>query len=397
MKELDANDILRAKGANGLRRVIDASSTNALVPKRRFPMVSVSDIVVKNGEVEYLVDEILPRRGTVAIWGAPKTGKSFWMLDVAMHVALGREYRGRVVEQGTCIYLALEGQSGMRKRVLAFLKHHFGDKIPFIPFRLIMVPVTLTTDADTLIDEIRFELGADDVPKLVVVDTLARAILGDENSSKDMAAFIAAAGKIEQAFECCVAVVHHSGWNAEHSRGASSLPAAVDVEARITRTDDDTVIFNIENAKDGPDDIKIVSQLLKVDTGQITRHGVPISSMVVVPVDETTAAAQRRFKGDLGLAYDTLMEGLTEYGELVPYHTRVPKNSRTIQLSDWQALFEKRDGKNRKPDTRRTAFGRAADRLQKLKIAAIWRPYAWLLAQPGQSGHSGHSENVRPT
>jgi hypothetical protein len=198
----------------------------ALIPQRLFPMIKVTDLAADNVEDEYLIDELLPRIGLAVIWGPPKSGKSFWTIDVAMHVALGWQYRDRFVEQGTVVYLALEGQRGMRKRVMAFLKHHFADKaVPIIPFHLILVPVKITTHAKTLIEEIRFELG-DDVPKLIVIDTLARAIVGDETGAKDMGAFIQAADNIRLAFNCCVLVVHHSGWAGDHSRGSSAFPAA---------------------------------------------------------------------------------------------------------------------------------------------------------------------------
>jgi len=195
----------------------------ALIPQRLFPMVKVNDLVADDVEDEYLIDELLPRTGLAVIWGPPKSGKSFWTIDVAMHVALGWQYRDRFVEQGSVVYLALEGQRGMRKRVLAFLKHHFVDKpVPVIPFHLILVPVKVTSHAKTLIEEMRFELG-DDVPKLIVIDTLARAIVGDETGAKDMGAFIQAADNVRLAFNCCVLVVHHSGWAGDHSHGSSAL------------------------------------------------------------------------------------------------------------------------------------------------------------------------------
>ncbi|HEY1749742.1 MAG TPA: AAA family ATPase [Caulobacteraceae bacterium] len=40
-----------------------------------------------------LVRGLIPRVGLVVVWGAPKSGKSFWVFDLVMHVALGREYR----------------------------------------------------------------------------------------------------------------------------------------------------------------------------------------------------------------------------------------------------------------------------------------------------------------
>ena len=57
----------------------------------------------------YLVKGIVPRVGLCVVWGPPKCGKSFLVFDLMMHVALGREYRGRRVRQGAVVYCALEG------------------------------------------------------------------------------------------------------------------------------------------------------------------------------------------------------------------------------------------------------------------------------------------------
>jgi hypothetical protein len=211
----------------------------------KFPMLRVDQIVQIDADFEYLIDDLFPRFGLALIWRAPKTGKSFWILDIVLHVALGWPYRDRHVEQGTIIYLGLEGQRGLRKRVLAFIRHHFGDEVRAIPFRLILVPINLVTDAKALIEEIKHELG-DERPAAVVIDTLARAMPGrSESKDEDMAAFIKAADSICRAFECLVPIVHHSGWTDDHSRGHSSLPAAVDVEVSIRNNDHGDIIAKI--------------------------------------------------------------------------------------------------------------------------------------------------------
>ena len=48
----------------------------------------------------FLVKGLIPRDGLIVVWGPPKCGKSFWTFDMVMHVALGRDYRGRRVQQG---------------------------------------------------------------------------------------------------------------------------------------------------------------------------------------------------------------------------------------------------------------------------------------------------------
>ena len=51
-------------------------------------------------ESEYLIDEVLPMEASGGLYGDDQTGKSFVLNDMAIHVALGRPWRGREVKQG---------------------------------------------------------------------------------------------------------------------------------------------------------------------------------------------------------------------------------------------------------------------------------------------------------
>jgi RecA-family ATPase len=77
-----------------------------------------------NFRPNYLVKGILPRDGLAVVWGAKKSGKSFWTFDLIMHVVTGRPYRGRKVRQGSVVYIALEGSSGFDNRVEAWRQRY---------------------------------------------------------------------------------------------------------------------------------------------------------------------------------------------------------------------------------------------------------------------------------
>jgi hypothetical protein len=88
----------------------------------------------------YLVKGILPRTGLAVVWGTPKCGKSFWTFDLVVHIALGREYRGRKVQQGVVVYCALEGGGGFGNRIEAWRKQHGNGGGANVPFYLIRQP-----------------------------------------------------------------------------------------------------------------------------------------------------------------------------------------------------------------------------------------------------------------
>ncbi len=71
-----------------------------------------------------LVKGLVPRIGLTVVYGPPKSGKSFLTFDLAAHVALGRNYRGRRVDQNAAVYCYFEGQSAASARIEGFRQRH---------------------------------------------------------------------------------------------------------------------------------------------------------------------------------------------------------------------------------------------------------------------------------
>lgn len=71
-------------------------------------------------------------------------------------------------------------------------------------------------------------------PRLIVVDTQALATPGtEENSNRDMGTVMANMKRLCTAHGCFVLLVHHTGYDTAHSRGASAQRAALDAELRV--------------------------------------------------------------------------------------------------------------------------------------------------------------------
>ena len=117
---------------------------NAAKPLR-FALVPFDQIKIAAG-ASYLVKGLIPRAGFVVIWGPPKCGKSFLTFDLAMHVALGWEYRGRRVKQGCVVYCALEGAQGFVNRVEAFRREKLSGEMSSPPFHLMSWALNLVAD-----------------------------------------------------------------------------------------------------------------------------------------------------------------------------------------------------------------------------------------------------------
>ena len=189
-------------------------------------------------EQSFVIKGLIPECSFASIYGPSGSFKSFLALDWACHIATGKDWDGHKVKQGAVLYVAGEGGFGVTQRIRAWELHHQVANLD----NLARLPVPIfPADSDQIKTVLEYcqEIKADTghAVKLVILDTLARCYGGnDENSSRDMGAFIQGCDTIKQLTGATVLVVHHSGKNVDSGgRGSSSLPAALDVEYRVSR------------------------------------------------------------------------------------------------------------------------------------------------------------------
>lgn len=177
---------------------------------------------------------------TSIVYGAPKAGKSFLMLDVACAVGLGRKWAGRECDARKVLVIPLEGRGTIIDRVRAWeMKHK--EKCPLI-FRL--KPLDLINDRKAVRAIIRYvkkhKIG------LVIIDTLSRAIpSAEENSATDMGKAVQVADAIARTGSH-VMFVHHSNRQGT-MRGSNVLIGAPDLVLKITRCGDQREVMIEEN------------------------------------------------------------------------------------------------------------------------------------------------------
>lgn len=198
---------------------------------------SILDLTQRPPMQNWLVSDYLENNSAALLFGESATAKSFAVIDMACSIATGRDWCGHKVLQGPVFYVCGEGHGGMAKRFKAWQTKH-GTDLAGAPIFISTRPVVLPDDGELqrLTDWID---GSGHVPRLVVFDTLARSLSGDENSSRDVGAFVQAIDALRIIYGCCVLVVHHSGHStAERARGSSALKAAMDTEACMSMQDD---------------------------------------------------------------------------------------------------------------------------------------------------------------
>jgi hypothetical protein len=334
-------------------------------------------------ERRYLIKGLIPRTGLVLVWGPPKSGKSFLVFDMVMHVALDQLYRGRRVRGGPAVYCAFEGQSGFQARKEAFSSEFLAKNTKNVPFYLQPVTIDLVNDASELTKVIRQTLGKVK-PMVIVLDTLNRSLRGSESSDQDMSAYIRAADSLREVFDCGVIIVHHCGLDANRPRGHTSLTGAVEAQLAVDRRSTGEISMTVEYMKDGPEGDRIVSRLKQVQVG-VDDDGEPITSCVVLPADIASMRAETKVPPSAKLALDALNEAIAESGEVVS-GGGIPQQTRTVPLVRWREVCEaKMIADSQKPDSKYKAFVRASKKLQDLKIIGVYNDRVWVVGQAGQA------------
>lgn len=217
------------------------------------PAVPADGLVLTVGElhdraaaVRWAVKGLVTEQGLGFIYGASGTFKSFLALDYALHRAYGMKWMGRKTKQAVPVYLAAEGGAGLMRRIQAWHQARSMDWRK-CPMRIVLVPLTLRTQAGTLRDAV---LATGVKCGDLIVDTMSQTFTGNENSNDEVAEFLRVLGTdLRDGLQCTVTVVHHSGHSAtERPRGASAIIANVDFAFGVFR-DEKEMLCTVEAVK----------------------------------------------------------------------------------------------------------------------------------------------------
>lgn len=293
-------------------------------------------------EANDFVEGLLTSTAMSVVYGPSNCGKTFFVLDIALHVAWGRVWRGREVDRGAVVYLSLEGSQGIRNRVVAFRRHHnLGDEQ--LPFVVMPKPVNLLdgkADVAAVIQLVEYVAAKTGLPvRMVIIDTLSRAMAGgNENSPEDMTALIGNCDRIRDATSSHVCIVHHSGKDeAKGARGHTSLRAATDTEIEIKK-DEKTKLSTVRIAKqrDLEAGDPFAFRLLPMPLGR-NRRDKEVTSCIVLETDHTEpqdASTEALSPKELE-AFRVLCEVVND-GSVDPETGELTDGPGFVPLDDWK-------------------------------------------------------------
>lgn len=222
-------------------------SSFALTSPGKLKLYSTAELITLP-HPRWLIKGIMPMGALVGLYGEPGSGKSFITCGMAMCVASGTPWLGHAIddsEEHSSLYISAEGGSGIGKRAMAWLIHQ--GKGPEAVSRMAWlteaIPITQTSDDIDLLFR-RLDDEAKIVPSLVVIDTLARTLEGNENETEDMGNFIKGIDKIRNNYRATVIIVHHTRLDASRERGNTAFRGAADTMLFVQKRKEGLMLLN---------------------------------------------------------------------------------------------------------------------------------------------------------
>jgi hypothetical protein len=352
--------------------------------KKSFRPIFLDDITVDDDPTD-VVEGIIPAGPSFGlIAGLPKSLKSFFLKDVFLHIAAGKEYAGRKVQQGVTVYVTSEGVPGVKRRCVAMRRHHRieGKKVPFILVPAMPNLGTGEGDRKQLIDEIKAAvaeagLPADTPIRAIGIDTLRRATPGkSEMDPKDMSVFIANCEAIATEFKCFVGVVHHSPRSdSTRGSGTNAIDGAADVILSVVRSDETPrSTITVERMKDGEEGLSWTIEVRSMEVGLDREKNPKFGGYAVIVDEPAPAKAERRAKErtrkeatSTVVLRAALTEALDACGKTIRVRLDGPA-VKAVDITDVRAEFDRRyvtdeTDPRKKADIKRQAFKRGLEKI----------------------------------
>ena len=368
--------------------------------RKPIPVLYFNDIAPSLDAADF-IEGLLIKAAMSVVYGQSNSGKTFWALDLALHVAAGMTWQGREVERMGVLWLAMEGAHGISNRVSAWREHHDID-VAELPFAVIPVALDLLDpngDTTQLIATIADVAKRLNIPVgWIVVDTLSRAIAGgNENAPDDMGALVTHGTRIQQEADTHLTWIHHSGKDeAKGARGHSLLRAATDTEIEITAADGPQRMARVTKQRE-LDCAGEFAFTLEVVTLGVNKRGKPVTSCVVAGQTEghtAGAVPSVRLRGHVRRALDVLLDVLSESGK--QGFPGVPTGCPSVPEDWWRQRFYDRtvsDGKETSQDGKRKAFNRACMELVERAIVGANKGRVWVVkASPARCAPGAFSD-----
>lgn len=301
----------------------------------------VTDMLRLPYPLEWLIRGFIETNGLFLIFGDPASGKSFAAVDIACCIATGTDWHGHKVLRGAVFYIAGEANRGFRARCAAWsIQNDVSLDGGPLYFSESGVNLSDTQSFAALTTEItKLTALTGESPRLIIIDTLARSMEGDENSARDMAMFTRQLDKLKDLYKCAILIVHHSGHGEKsRARGSSALKGALDAEFYMQKDKDGVIRFECTKMKEAEAPSPMAFRLMDVELADLDDEGNPVTKAAIVNAEYTQSPVVKG--AGLGknqiLGMDALRQLMTERIEILEAEGKDTKDI-WISVDDWRA------------------------------------------------------------
>jgi 5S rRNA maturation endonuclease (ribonuclease M5)/KaiC/GvpD/RAD55 family RecA-like ATPase len=198
---------------------------------------------------DWLVEPLLPRERQVALFAPAKTGKSLLALAAALAVATGQDAfgTGRAAEPMPVLYIDLEMSASDVRERLEDMGHGPSSDLSHLVYILgAAVPPLDTPEGGAWLAQAIEEVH----PALVVLDTMAGAVGGAEDSADTYRAFALFSGRVLRNAGVSVLRLDHAGKDvSREQRGSSAKAADVDAVIRLGASSSTQVVLETTRSR----------------------------------------------------------------------------------------------------------------------------------------------------
>jgi hypothetical protein len=262
------------------------------------PVLQAAHLELRDEKRNWLVRDLWSLGAVGFIAGAPKLGKSWLGLDLAVSVASGTPSLGRFavdVPGPALVYLAEDALPLVRDRVASLCAHR-DLALDRLDLHVITAPslrLDLPADRDRLANTLRRRR-----PRLLLLDPLVRLHSLDENSAAEVSEMLGFLRALSREHDVALIVVHHMSKKGRPQlgqalRGSSDLHAWADDSLYLTRSKA-TLLLTLEH-RSAPAAEPVPLVLLSRDDGSATHLEVAASA----PGDLAGSTPPRSLRSDI--------------------------------------------------------------------------------------------------
>ena len=212
---------------------------------RQFPAQDWHQLWADDSPEEWIVEPILPARRLVALYSPPKVGKSLLLLEIAANVARGTDVLGVTPDRPrSVLYVDFEndpkGDIRPRLQAMGFGPDDLGN-LHYLSFPT-MAGLDSPVGGSQLMAAVEHYSA-----EVVVIDTVSRAVQGEENENDTWLGFYRNTGlALKQAGVAMIRLDHTGKDETRGQRGGSAKSGDVDAVWRLERKAESTFRLTCE-------------------------------------------------------------------------------------------------------------------------------------------------------